>query len=66
MAAAGVGWFDWDPRVDHLVFDERACRLFGIDPDAFDHKVATFWARLHPEDVARRRGSGGAGAGDLR
>ena len=51
MAAAGVGWFDWDPRVDHLVFDERACRLFGIDPDAFDHKVATFWATLHPEDV---------------
>jgi PAS domain S-box-containing protein len=52
MAAAGVGWFDWDPRLDHLVFDERACRLFGIDPETFDHRVASFWERVHPEDVA--------------
>ncbi len=52
MAAAGVGWFDWDVRADHLDFDDRTCRLFGIDPQTFDHRVATFWAALYPEDLA--------------
>ncbi len=51
MAAAGVGWFDWDVRADHLDFDERMCRLFGIDPATFDHRVASFWAALYPEDL---------------
>ena len=51
MAAAGFGWFDWDVRADHLDFDERMCRLFGIDPATFDHRVATFWAALYPEDL---------------
>lgn len=50
MAAGGVGWFDWDVTADHLVFDDRMCRLFGIDPETFDHRVASFWATLHPED----------------
>ncbi len=38
-------------RADHLVFDDRMCQLFGIDRDAFDHRVASFWATLHPEDA---------------
>jgi PAS domain S-box-containing protein len=50
MGAAGVGWFDWQVRDDHLEFDERACELFGIDPAAFDHRVASFWKTLHTED----------------
>ena len=50
MAAAGVGWFDWDLRSDHLDFDERMCRLCGIDPATFDHRVDSFWATLYPED----------------
>jgi PAS domain S-box-containing protein len=51
MAAAEVGWFDWDVRADHLLFDDRMCRLFGIDPETFDHRVASFWATVHPDDV---------------
>ena len=50
MAAADVGWFDWDVRADYLVFDDRMCGLFGIDPATFDHRVASFWATLHPDD----------------
>jgi PAS domain-containing protein len=50
MAAAGVGWFDWDLRAEHLDFDERMCRLCGIDPATFDHRVDSFWATLYPED----------------
>ena len=66
MAAADVGWFDWDVRADYLVFDDRMCGLFGIDPATFDHRVASFWATLHPDDAADGRGGGGRGAGHLR
>jgi PAS domain S-box-containing protein len=50
LEAAELGVFDWEVRADHLVFDDRLCRLFGIDPGTFDHRVASFWATLHPED----------------
>ena len=50
LDAAQVGWFDWDVRADHLVFDDRMCHLFGLDPAAFDHRVASFWATLYPDD----------------
>jgi serine phosphatase RsbU (regulator of sigma subunit)/PAS domain-containing protein/anti-sigma regulatory factor (Ser/Thr protein kinase) len=50
MDAAGVGWFDWDVLNDHLVFDERMCLLFGIEPETFDHRVGSFWSTLHPVD----------------
>jgi PAS domain-containing protein/anti-sigma regulatory factor (Ser/Thr protein kinase) len=51
MAAADVGWFDWDVRADYLVLDDRMCGLLGIDPATFDHRVASFWATLHPDDA---------------
>ncbi|HEX6935950.1 MAG TPA: SpoIIE family protein phosphatase [Actinomycetes bacterium] len=51
MAAAEVGSFDWDLRDDVLVWDERICHIFGIDPARFDSRIETFWATLLPEDV---------------
>ncbi|MCY7372246.1 MAG: SpoIIE family protein phosphatase [Spirochaetaceae bacterium] len=51
MAAAEMGSFDWDIREDVLVWDERICRIFGIDPETFDARIATFWAALVAEDV---------------
>ena len=53
MRAARVGWFDWDVRADHLVLDDRMCGMLGIDPRTFDHRVASFWDRVHPEDLSR-------------
>lgn len=51
LEAAEVGSFDWDIRADVLTFDERICRIFGIDPAVFDSRIATFWSTLLPEDV---------------
>jgi PAS domain S-box-containing protein len=50
MAAGGLGWFDWQVPVDHLALDPRAYELFGFDRETFDHRVASFWKVLHPED----------------
>lgn len=52
MAAADIGSFDWDLVEDVLVWDDRICRLFGIDPDDFDSRIESFWAALVPEDLA--------------
>lgn len=52
MSAAQVGSFDWDVREDVLLWDERICAVFGIDPADFDSRIASFWQRVLPEDVA--------------
>ncbi|MCY7372968.1 MAG: hypothetical protein LH461_04625, partial [Spirochaetaceae bacterium] len=49
MAAAEMGAFDWDIREDVLVWDEQICRIFGIGPETFDSRIATFWATLVQE-----------------
>jgi PAS domain S-box-containing protein len=51
LSAADVGSFDWYIREDVLVWDDRICRIFGIDPAEFDSRIATFWATLLPEDL---------------
>ncbi len=50
MAAGGLGWFDWQVRVDHLELDARAHELYGLDAESFDHRVGSFWKVVHPED----------------
>jgi PAS domain S-box-containing protein len=50
MEAAEFGSFDWDVRVDQLVFDERSLAIFGFDPQTFDSRIASFWDVLLPED----------------
>ncbi|MBW1600979.1 SpoIIE family protein phosphatase [Streptomyces sp. JJ66] len=50
MSNAGIGTFDWDFTTGRLVWDERLCGLFGIDPDTFDGRIETFFAALHPDD----------------
>jgi PAS domain S-box-containing protein len=51
LEAAEVGSFDWDIREDVLSWDDRICRIFGIEPSDFDSRIATFWTMLLPEDV---------------
>ena len=59
MAAAQVGTFDWDIVDDVLVWDDRICAMFGIDPATFDGRIASFWATLLPEDVAATEAAAG-------
>lgn len=50
MSSGEIGSFDWDMSGDRVVWDERLCRLFGVEPDEFDKRVQTFFALIHPDD----------------
>ncbi|MET7637324.1 SpoIIE family protein phosphatase [Streptomyces sp. NPDC005438] len=52
MANAELGVFDWDFDSGRLIWDERTCRLFGVEPHLFDEQVESFFRALHPEDVS--------------
>ena len=51
--AAGVGGFDWDLRSGELTWDARLLALFGYAEADFDRSIASFEARVHPDDRAR-------------
>ncbi|MCW2607203.1 MAG: Histidine kinase [Frankiales bacterium] len=52
LDAADVGSYDWHVRTGHLDWDERLFRLLDVDAATFDGRMETFFARLHPDDVA--------------
>jgi PAS domain S-box-containing protein len=53
--AAGIGSFDYDVASGGLTWDDRLIELFGYDRDSFEGTIDAFFARLHPDDVARTR-----------
>ncbi|SHN27365.1 SpoIIE family protein phosphatase [Cryptosporangium aurantiacum] len=53
LDASGTGSFDWDLTTGELIWDERLCRLVGLDPATFDRRIETFYAALHPADRDR-------------
>lgn len=52
MSSAEIGSFDWDFTTGGLVWDERLCHLFGVDPETFDGRIETFYDAVHPDDRA--------------
>ncbi|MGX5654089.1 SpoIIE family protein phosphatase [Geodermatophilus nigrescens] len=50
MDAAGIGTWDWDPVTGTLDWDDRLVELFGYSDTGFDRNLASFAARVHPED----------------
>lgn len=53
LSAAQIGSFEWDMVDDSLIWDEQVCRIFGLDPEAFEPRGSTFWSRVFPEDLVR-------------
>jgi PAS domain S-box-containing protein len=51
MAAGRMGTFEWDLDTDVIVWDGQHARLFGLRPEEFDGRYATFAARIHPDDL---------------
>ncbi|MCV2490039.1 SpoIIE family protein phosphatase [Geodermatophilus sp. YIM 151500] len=51
--SAGIGTFDWDLRTGELLWDDRLIEMFGYTPDTFEHTIAAFNDRLHPDDLPR-------------
>ncbi|MFJ1703838.1 SpoIIE family protein phosphatase [Kitasatospora sp. NPDC088346] len=46
-----VGAWDWDIRTGDLLWDSTMTRALGIPPDAFDGRIDTWRALIHPEDL---------------
>ncbi len=53
--AAGIGSFDFDVATGQLWCDDTMAAMFGYEPGTFDHTLAAFAARVHPEDRDRVR-----------
>ncbi len=49
--AAGMGTWDYRPADDLLLWDDRCKALFGLPVDT-EMSLETFYAGIHPEDVA--------------
>ncbi|MFJ6214839.1 SpoIIE family protein phosphatase [Streptomyces sp. NPDC092296] len=69
MSAAGTGAFDWELHSNTLIWDERLCRIFGLEPAAFDERAETFMNAIHPDDrqlVRKSQAAAIAARGDYR
>lgn len=51
LSAADVGTFDWDIVGDRLIWDDRLCAIFGVDPADFAGRISVFWDRVLPDDL---------------
>jgi PAS domain S-box-containing protein len=51
LDAAQMGVWHLDCRTGKRVFDERVCRLLGIDPQGFGGTAAEFHKVVHPDDL---------------
>ena len=55
LDASGIGSFDWHLATGELIWDDRLCRLVGVDPSTFDRRIESFYTSLHPADRDRVR-----------
>ncbi|MFI6445896.1 SpoIIE family protein phosphatase [Kitasatospora sp. NPDC050543] len=51
LDAVRVGAWDWDIRTGDLLWDDTMTRVIGIPADAFDGRIETWRALIHPEDL---------------
>ncbi|WP_329026133.1 SpoIIE family protein phosphatase [Streptomyces sp. NBC_00690] len=52
MSSGNIGAFEWDIGTGTLIWDERTVKLFGIESDDFDSRLASFENAIHPDDRA--------------
>ena len=50
LLSAQMGAWRWDIVTDQRHFDDRGCRLLGLDPATFHGTNAEFLAAVHPDD----------------
>jgi PAS domain S-box-containing protein len=49
LAAGRMGVWDWDVTNDRLLWNERQCEIYGVDPMQFSGHNDDFIKRVHPE-----------------
>jgi PAS domain S-box-containing protein len=69
VEATGLGFWEWDPEADMLIWSERNKALFGLPPDA-PLDIARYMELVHPEDLPKLRetytSSVASGGGDFQ
>jgi|GEM_PF-980651 len=50
LDAAGAGTWTWNLQTGEVYWDDRAQRLFGLEPGAFDGTFQAWKELVHPED----------------
>jgi PAS domain S-box-containing protein len=51
---ARVGSWEWNLNPadkKELYWSNEMCRIFGVDPEEFDHSFSSFAERIHPDDL---------------
>jgi PAS domain S-box-containing protein len=57
LAAGRMGVWDWDAIQDRLLWNERQCEIYGVDPGEFSGRNEDFIRRVHPDCRIRLRDS---------
>ena len=55
LDAGGMGTWEWDVQTGAVFWGQRMRRLLDVDPDEPVETPEKFYARVHPEDLARVR-----------
>jgi PAS domain S-box-containing protein len=61
-----MGWWEWDPQQDRVVWSASLERIYGLEPGSFGGRYEDYLALVHPddrEDVAARIAEGLSGPG---
>ena len=53
--AAGFGFWEWNARENIFHWDEKICRLYGLDDHIFTGNAAVWFNCLHPDDLSRSK-----------
>ena len=50
FAAAGMGWWRWDPATGQVWWSPELERLYGLEPGSFAGDMAAYTEGIHPDD----------------
>jgi PAS domain S-box-containing protein len=54
--AGHLGVWDWNVQKNVMVWDDRMCAMYGLDPGKFAGSYAAWVAGIHPEDASAVNG----------
>ena len=66
LEAGTMGWWEWVPQQDRVVWSASLERIYGLEPGSFGGRYEDYLALVHPDDreaVAARIAEGQSGAG---
>lgn len=56
LDAAAMGYWEWHPQTNRVIWDGQTTAIFGLAPGEFQGDFNSFLQLVHPEDRARLRG----------